>query len=226
MIIEPRDMPIKEELTHRRKGGAFDMLARVLRNIKKISFGTGTIMEDRKGVDRPSDVVNTAGFTDARSVFEIYQDKDVLNKKNLMYFGLKGTGANRLTNQIEFGVNAKSGEDSTVGNGVFVIGVSRDGVKYPLSQISLFDSISRTPSNSTEKTAFEQKSTNATMAVEGEYGELALAHAEIVNGSPVINTAILLTKDSIQIIGLPTTNPGIGGKIWNDGGTLKITSET
>tara|TARA_R110000764_G_scaffold147023_2_gene234868 strand:+ start:36 stop:347 length:312 start_codon:yes stop_codon:yes gene_type:complete len=34
--------------------------------------------------------------------------------------------------------------------------------------------------------------------------------------------SLFLTTGSLDINGLATANPGIGGRVWNDGGTLKI----
>ncbi len=34
--------------------------------------------------------------------------------------------------------------------------------------------------------------------------------------------SLFLTTGQLDINGLATTNPGIGGRVWNDGGTLKI----
>ena len=36
------------------------------------------------------------------------------------------------------------------------------------------------------------------------------------------DSAVFLTTGSLDINGLATANPGIGGRVWNDGGTLKI----
>jgi len=33
---------------------------------------------------------------------------------------------------------------------------------------------------------------------------------------------LFLTTGALDINGLATSNPGIGGRVWNDGGTLKI----
>ena len=34
--------------------------------------------------------------------------------------------------------------------------------------------------------------------------------------------SLFLTTGALDINGLATSNPGIGGRVWNDGGTLKI----
>jgi hypothetical protein len=40
----------------------------------------------------------------------------------------------------------------------------------------------------------------------------------------LVQKALLATKDGIQIVGLPTSNPGKDGVLYSDGGTLKISS--
>ena len=55
----------------------------------------------------------------------------------------------------------------------------------------------------------------------GKDGFAALAHYE---DTGVLNTAISAYKDNIVIQGIPTSDPSVAGAIYNDAGTLKISS--
>jgi hypothetical protein len=57
---------------------------------------------------------------------------------------------------------------------------------------------------------------------EGENGGVQLSYYDD-DGSIL---AFVLDKDGIQIYGLPTSDPGIGNKLWNDGGFIKITNSS
>lgn len=128
------------EMQHRRKGGAYDTLAKVLRNITKAVFGTGTVIEDRPGRLTKDQVENPASFVKSKSVFEIYQQKEALKDQfNLMFIGRKGTGDYNYTNQIVLAANSKSIDDGKLGNGYVGFELDRDGTQYAKAKIALYE---------------------------------------------------------------------------------------
>jgi len=57
-------------------------------------------------------------------------------------------------------------------------------------------------------------------------GDLEANKITCSSGTQTLKTvqadSLFLTTGALDINGLATTNPGIGGRVWNDGGTLKI----
>lgn len=57
-------------------------------------------------------------------------------------------------------------------------------------------------------------------------GELKCKTITCSSGVQTLKTAqadsLFLTTGALDINGLATSNPGIGGRVWNDAGTLKI----
>tara|TARA_R100000951_G_scaffold6385_2_gene6512 strand:+ start:5322 stop:5603 length:282 start_codon:yes stop_codon:yes gene_type:complete len=57
-------------------------------------------------------------------------------------------------------------------------------------------------------------------------GDLTCKKLTAVSGIQTFKTTqadtLFLTTGALDINGLATSNPGIGGRVWNDGGTLKI----
>lgn len=209
-MMEPQPEQINNTIEHRRRGGAYDTLAKIFRNVNTIMFGTYTVVNDRPGVQDPSQVANPNLFAVSRSVFEIFQQKDsAQDEVNLMYLGRKGTGRSRYTNQLLLSANAKS-TDTKIGNGLVGLELSRDGVVYSNSQISLYET-----SNYSGVAG-----ARALINGEGPGGGVQLSYYD---ASGNFLYAFVLDVDGIQLYGLPTSNPGGSNKIWSDGGTLKIT---
>lgn len=213
MLIEPKTTQELTEKTNRKQGGAFDTLARVLKGIKKIVFGTGTIIEDRPGVKEAGG--RTTNFVDSNSVFEMYQKQPIKNTYNFIVFGKKATGEFFNTNYIDLHVNAKSNETSA-GNGNVGFKLSRDGVVYTYGKIALYEA------GNYINQGLLGPGARAEITGEGAGGGVQLAYVKS-DGSML---GFVLDADGIQMFGLPTTNPGVGGKLWNDAGTLKITNLT
>jgi len=210
MIIETTEKD--NNLEHRRRGGAFDSLARILRSINKAVFGTGTVIEDRPGVLSPSQVSDPATFVKSKSVFEIYQQKESQKDEyNLIYIGRKGTGQKRNTNYIELAANSKSDETS-IGNGYVGLTLARDGESYKKAKIAMYEA-----GNYPDE--LSGNGARAEITGEGAGGGVQLTY---FNDDGTF-LALVLDVDGVQIYGLPTSNPGGSNKLWNSAGTLKIT---
>lgn len=210
-MIELTDTQLeKQPLEHRRRGGAFDMLARVLRNINTIMFGTGSVINDRPGVKEAGGF--TTGFVNSQSVLEIYQE--VIPKENNYDFitiGKKATQEKTNTNYIDISVNAKSNEISPA-NGTVALRLTRDSTQYSNAKIALYEASNYSALGGSNGARTE-------ITGEGTGGGVQLTY--VVDGAIVY--AFVLDKDGIQLYGLPTSNPGGSNKLWSDGGTLKIT---
>lgn len=216
MLIEPKTNEELTEKTNRKQGGAFDTLAKIFKGVKKMVFSTGTIMEDRPGVLTPREVYGNGNYVKSKSVFELYKkNRAETNEHNLMFFGRKGTGTDRNTNYIEITADAKSTINSAA-NGKILLQLSRDGVQRTYGQISIVDTFSDNPG---------VVGVDGVAAIINGQGDGGISIGHFSNdGTPLYG--IFIDNNGIQMVGLPTSNPGVGGKIWNNGGTLKITSLT
>lgn len=197
----------KEELRHRRRGGAFDDFARVLRKINKAIFGTGSVIEDRPGAESSADLSNPDSYVKSRSVFEFYQMNSPKNGTyNLMYLGRKGLGTYKNTNYLEITANSKSGEIGRA-NGSVLLTLSRDGVEYKGSLIGLFEGLNVGTNQ------------GARAMISGNAG-VQISYVDS-NGNSIY--AIVLDQDGVQFYGLPTSNPGGTNKLYKSGGYIRIT---
>jgi hypothetical protein len=132
-----------------------------------------------------------------------------------MFFGRKGTGIYRNTNYIEITADAKSTINNAA-NGKILLILSRDGVQRQRAQIALGDVLSDNPGVIGNDGVF------ALINAQGQDGGVGINYyANDTDDTPLCN--ISLSKDGIQMYGLPTTLPTGSNKLWNDGGTLKIT---
>ena len=216
MLITPKTTQELTEKSNRKQGGAYDTLARVLKGIKKIVFGTGTIIEDRPGVKEAGGKITN--FVNSNSVFEIYQKEPVKNSYNFIVFGKKATGELFNTNYIDLHVNAKSSEVSP-GNGQIGFKLSKGGIPYRNAKIALYEA-----ENYVDQGLL---GAGARVEITGEETGGGVQLAYFRNSTDTFPTSyFILDADGIQMYGLPTTNPGVGGKLWNDAGTLKITNLT
>ena len=127
-MIEKNTQSNTEELKHRRGGGAFDMLARIFRNVISIIFSSGAVIEDRMGGGEGS-------LVKADSVFQIYhKNKPKKDAYNFIYLGREGKGAYRETNYLGFSANEDSNKvfnEDYKANGNITFSVSKDGVVVP-----------------------------------------------------------------------------------------------
>ena len=127
-MIEKNTQSNTEELKHRRGGGAFDMLARIFRNVISIIFSSGAVIEDRMGGGEGS-------LVKADSVFQIYhKNKPKKDAYNFIYLGREGKGAYRETNYLGFSANEDSNKvfnEDYKANGNIVFTISKDKEVVP-----------------------------------------------------------------------------------------------
>jgi len=197
------------ELKHRRKGGAFDMFARILRGVNKIIFNTGTVMNDRPGLKQPGG--STSGFTDSQSVFELYQE--IVPKKNNFNFIVIGKKANQEktnTNYIEISANSRS-DEANIANGQVMLSLARDGVLYDAG-ISILEA-------SNYPDLFPGSGARIQLVGEGIGGGISIAYPKD-DGTYYM---VVVDNDGIQMYGLPTVKPTGSNQLWKSGEYVKIT---
>lgn len=207
-MITKENKKIETEKTHRRKGGAFDTMARVFRNVTEFFFNGGLVMRNR-----PSEII------ESKNVFEMYVDKDPGTGKNLLFFGRSGDGTKQETkniNYIELIANADTSKTSRdPANGQVAFRMSEDKVTDNNNIIGLIYG-GATTENATGVRAYIGGSGDGSS---NDLGGVQLVYYK--NG--VVDKAITLDRDGMQFIGLPTSASGLStGSVWNDSGTLKI----
>lgn len=202
---------LKEDLTHRRKGGAFDMIARIFKSVKKITFSTGTVIEDRPGVLSASDVVGN--FTKSKSVFEIYkQTRSADTEHNLMFIGRKGTGVYRNCNYIELSADASSKVNDSA-NGKIILTLSKDGIERKYANIALIDILSNNPGTT---------GSDGVAAVINGQGDGGVSIGYFSNEGVGL-FGIIIDSNGIQITGLPTSAPSTPNTLYKSGGYIRST---
>lgn len=196
----------------RRKGGGYDTMVKVLRNISMALFGTGTVIGDRPGHLTAVEITNPANFVKSKSVFEIYQQKEPQSGEfNLMFIGRKGDGNYLNTNYIEITADSRTGEVSQ-GNGQASFKLSRDDVGYDRAMVGLQEAAN--------EPALGGPGARVILQGEGAGGGVQLVWYD---ENDVIRSYFVLDKDGIQIYGLPTSAPTGSGKLWSNGGILTVT---
>lgn len=195
----------------RRKGGGYDTMAKVLRNISMALFGTGTVMMDRPGHLTAAEITIPANFVKSKSVFEIYQQKEPQKGEfNLLFIGRKGDGNYVNTNYVEITADSRSNEVSQ-GNGQVGFKLSRDGVSYDRAMVGIQEGAND---------PILGVGARVMLQGEGYGGGVQLAWFD---ENDVLQSYIVLDRDGIQIGGLPTSAPADPGKLWSNGGVLTVT---
>lgn len=201
---------------HRRRGGAFDELARVLRRIEVAVFKNGSVIADRPGTQKPSDVTNPATFVKALSVFEIFQQREPKSDSfNLFYLGRKGTGEKLNTNYVEIAANSRLAADVNQSNGQIAIILRRDGTQ--IAALQLVD---------LEKSPGLTANNGGRFFISGGGGDEGGVQISALDADGNIEFALVVDGAGIQMYGLPTSSSGLAsGAIWRDaasGNVLKI----
>ena len=214
--FEYEDLTQKE---HRRMGGAFDMLARILRGVKKIRFSTGTTMEDRVG-KKEMTAAGVNRHSESDSVLEIYQKRAESNRYNFISLGAKASNEEFNTNTIKINVDTKEDENDSA-NGLFSLSITKNGVdKYGMPGLDAGINLIQSSNTYNLETGEYAKNGATVLITASENGQVQLTHTK-GNG---YTSAFIISEDGVEIIGLPTSQPSLPNIIWNDGGTLKITS--
>ena len=228
-MIEKNTQSNTEELRHRRKGSAFDTLAKILRGISSLVFNSGIVIQNRLGVSSKEQIAGSGKFTKSKSVFEVYQSATSLKREyNIMKIGEKGTGDFGNTNVIDIISNGKIGEKD-VANG-YVAMTSKNNEDDIQAKIILYNpSLIPAYTDPTDITTEIKGEHGGRVEIVGQLGNSSVddslsggVQLTLVGSSGQILMAFVVDKDGIQMYGLPTTLPTTPNTIWNDSGTLKI----
>lgn len=205
--------------THRRRGGAYDILAKTLRKVVLIIFGNGFTIRNRPGLNIDRTQMLQTGLIDVKAMLEAYYEQESTNGINAVVWGRTGNGEKRNMHFMDISVDHRTEIGDGLGyvNGVFRVRSSRDGVDETIRDgLYIMD-------RGTES-ASREGSVNWLVAA-GEGGQVRLSYMPNRDGNPLTDAIydIYISANGIFMFGLPTSSAGLGtGAIWNDGGTLKI----
>lgn len=241
-MIKKEEQVNTEELTHRRKGGAFDDFARILRKINKIFFSTGIVLEDRPGD-------GSGEYVKSPSVFSMYHQKEAKKDEyNFLFFGREGRKKFQNTNYIEFSANSKDGQSDgkdQVANGNIAFSIYKNGVKVP-GGISLMNLDSLARANNllaaykgldgfvgifearqhgqiSLNYTFVDSSNNPTNQYSATVSETGVELSYLdKKGSPIY--LFRIDSSGISIHGLPTSAPSGSNKLYKSSNYVRITT--
>ncbi len=199
------DQKKKPEKKHRKQGGAYDTLARVLSGIVRAVFRNGTIMEDRPGVGSEDQVVGAETFVKSPSVFEIYQPNRATDGYNLLNIGRKGTGKFNNTNYIQLNVDSDTAQERSGANGQFRLTMSQDGIvqRARFNFYSLDTAVKET----------EFSGPRFGFITELEDGANTGFQVVLLSGGS-LKYGIAVDNEGIQMYGLPSSDPGYPGALY------------
>lgn len=152
------------------------------------------------------------------NVLEIYSPNNTPNT-NYIFIGRRGTGDDRNISVVEIAPDHRTDVGDAEGyiNGIFRVRVSRDGVDADYRDgVYIMD-------RGTESSTRE--GTVNWLVAAGEGGQVRLTYMANRDDNPLTDALfdIYISSVGISFFGLPTSNPGGSGVLWNDAGTLKIT---
>lgn len=138
---------------------------------------------------------------------------------NFIFIGRMGTGEERNVSVIEIAPDHRTATGDADGyqNGIFRVRVSRDGVNGDYRD-GLYIMDRGTESSTREGTV-------NWLVAGGEGGQVRLTYMANRDDNPLTDALfdIYISAAGISFFGLPTSNPGGSGLIWNNGGVLNIT---
>lgn len=154
-------------------------------------------------------------YDNVLEIFAADNDPDT----NFMFIGRMGTGEERNISLIELTVNHDSQVSNNRGfiNGILRFRATRDDEDpdSDWSGVTVAD-VGTIGAGLSGNVSY--------VAGDGNDGGVILAHLTSKGQRPSqAPYQIRILNDGIYAIGLPTSNPGGTGRIWNDAGTLKIT---
>lgn len=152
------------------------------------------------------------------NVLELFSPNNDPNT-NFVFIGRMGTGQERNISVVEIAPDHRTDTGDADGyvNGIFRVRVSRDGVDADYRDGAyVFD-------RGTESASRE--GTVNWLVAAGEGGQVRLSYMPNRDGNPLTDAIfdIYISATGISFFGLPTSNPGGSGRVWNSAGVLHIT---
>ncbi len=207
MIIQKPQI-VDTEKTHRRKGGAFDVMGRVFRNVTEFVFQNSFLMRNRPGESLSSEEKSSeTGRVNVKNTFEAYYTESDPDKINIIILGRKGNGLFRNTNLLELAARYQSSIGSKEGltNGWLKMRVTRDDEDPAVdrSGVSVFDvgSVVETFNG-----------ISCQIVGQGPQGGVVISHVNNKDVNPNSSAAtarIVVTENDISMYGLPTSASGL-----------------
>lgn len=153
------------------------------------------------------------------NVLEIFSPDNAPNT-NYIFIGRMGTGEERNIRVIEIAPDHRTDVGDADGylNGIFRVRVSRDGVDADYRDgVYIFD-------RGTESSIRE--GTVNWLVGGGEGGQVRLTYMANRDDNPLTESLYDLYISSVgfTFFGVPTSYPGVDGRLWSDGGILKISN--
>lgn len=219
-MIENQPQPIESGRSHNRRGGLFHNLARIARNVTEIIFKNGFTIRNRPGRPVDDDEFLATGLLPYQSIYEMFFNDRAKNQNlNGISIGRQGDGLFRNTNTILLEADHSSEIGTSFGytNGIIRGRVSRDGAN-DTDRSGLYIMDRGTESSNREGTV-------TWLVGAGEGGQVRLTYMANKDDNPLTDALfdIYISSVGISVFGLPTSNPGGTGRLWNDSGTVKIT---
>ncbi len=152
------------------------------------------------------------------NVLELFSPDNSPNT-NYVFIGRMGTGAERNISLVEIAPDYRSAIGDSKGyiNGVFRVRTSRDGLDNNYRDgLYIMD---RGTESHTRNGSIDW------LVAAGEGGQVRLSYMPSRSGNPFTDPIfeLFISASGFTFFGLPTINPGGSGRLWNSGGTLKIT---
>ncbi len=203
----------------RRKGAGFDTLGNILRGLKELAFGNGFNIVNRPGRKIDAKAKVQTGLVNVKNMFEMFYNSMSSDGIQGITIGRRGDGEMSNTNLIQIEANHTSSIGTAEGrtNGYIKLRLTRDGVTptSDRSGVNILDPGS--VSNGFVGVAIQ-------VVGQGANGGVVISHITNKADSPTTTVPyILVDKDGIQMLNLPTSNPGGSGRVWKNGTVLNIT---
>lgn len=223
MIENKPTQPETEDKRARRRGGFFDSLAHVLRDVREIVFKNGFLIKNRPGLGKEAS--GTTGFVPVKNMVEFANITPPEGKLNAIVVGRSGDGENRNTNLIELSATAQPEHQNLelgYSNGVVKLRAVRAGENPPVDRagVTVGDVMGFQTGNLAHGVIVH-------VAGHGEDGGVVLSHitnrADNPSSGATGGRRIMILDYCIRITGLPTSSSGLpSGALWRDGTTLRI----
>lgn len=203
----------------RRRGGAFDTLARILRGITEMRFVNDFIIKNRPRLG--------GSAVKIKNMFEAYYQRPSDDGINAIIIGRKGDGRFRNNHLIELAAKHSTpmSNDQGFNNGIIKLRITRDDEDPDTDNVGLTVADAGTLSKDVDGVAVRSVGT-------GEFGGVLLSWIEnrgdnpnpaSTQPGPKAPRAIIIQDDCIRIVGLPTSSSGLpSGALYRDGTTLRI----
>lgn len=209
-----------------RNGATYNTLAQFLKGIKEFGFSNGFVIKNRPGKKIDELRKLATGLINIKNMFEMFYQKVSTEGLNGITIGRQGDGKFRNTHLIQIDADHRTeiGDAEGITNGAIRMRVSRNGQDLEdRSGVYVID-------RNLIRPGAEEEGTHIAMVAWGDASAqitYAATRESVRNSNGALSGGvrdIYVGPTGIFMYGLPTTNPAIAGALWNDSGTLKVSS--